>query len=264
MIKGKWIAALLTVLLCMSLVPVAAAEGPECQLTGYLRNGRNLSAKLINPAEPVTGMVDATGCDVGIYYGAGSTGLVSGAEVYGALYFGIMNHDANVVIEDSKVHTIGDTPFNGNQRGVGIYFLGPNATGSVTGNEVYAYQKGGIVVSYGSATVANNTVTGFGPVGFIAQNGIQLAYTSGGIITNNIVTGNWYTGPNWASSGILLVETSKLKVVNNEVMDSNVGIYSITSVGTKFITNDVSGCEWDFYEDGPSGSKIHANSFDEE
>ena len=54
-------------------------------------------------------------------------------------------------------------------------------------------------------TISNNTVTGEGPVDYIAQNGIQLGYGAKATVTGNTVTGNAYTGANGASSGGILV-----------------------------------------------------------
>ena len=88
---------------------------------------------------------------------------------------------------------------NGVQTGIGIIYdsgaSGPTAYGSITSSDVYAYQKGGIEVNHnGNVTTTNNTVTGLGPVTFIAQNGIEYARDAAGIIRGNIVSNNFYTG----------------------------------------------------------------------
>ena len=56
-----------------------------------------------------------------------------------------------------------------------------------------------------TVSVTGNTVTGEGPVNYIAQNGIQMGYGAKGAVTSNIVTGNAYSGANQASSGGILV-----------------------------------------------------------
>jgi hypothetical protein len=48
----------------------------QCTPTGFVRDGMNLTAALINPAGVVTVDVDATGCDIGIYYNLVASGLV--------------------------------------------------------------------------------------------------------------------------------------------------------------------------------------------
>ena len=116
----------------------------------------------------VTGTVDATGCDIGVYFNG--EGRVDNADIYGALWYGVMVHgdatNASVDITDSSIHDIGDNPLNGNQRGIGIYyrafFSAGTATGRISGNTIAQYQKGGIVAN-GPGTdvqVQDNTVTG--------------------------------------------------------------------------------------------------------
>ena len=73
----------------------------------------------------------------------------------------------------SQVHEIGDNPFDGMQRGRAILYIN-GATGTISGNKVYDFQKNGIEVSglnadasgrsdvKTSVTVLNNVVTGEG------------------------------------------------------------------------------------------------------
>jgi hypothetical protein len=126
----------------------AAAHAVICTPTGFVRDTMDLTAAMINPLTTVSGTVDATGCNIGVYYSPGTTGSVNNAEIYGANYFGIVNNGGNVTISNSRIHDIGESPFNGTQHGVGIYFAdASSATGSITNNSVYRYQKGGIVVN---------------------------------------------------------------------------------------------------------------------
>jgi hypothetical protein len=71
-------------------------------------------------------------------------------------------------------------------------------------------------------------------VSFIAQNGIQAGYGASTHINQNVVTGNSYTGANFASSGgILLVggdcyggpATTNTKVENNIGLGNDVGVW---------------------------------------
>ena len=48
-----------------------AAAAATCTTTGMVRDNIDLTAALKNPTAPVTGEVDATGCDIGVYYGPG-------------------------------------------------------------------------------------------------------------------------------------------------------------------------------------------------
>lgn len=200
---------LLFVLLAVMWTVSEAVCGPTCTPTGFFRDSINLTALLINPVGPVSGDVNAKGCNIGVYYGPGAKGQVNGANIHGANYFGVVNNGANVQVQNSTVSDIGETPLNGSQHGVAIYFaFGSNARGNIHDNIVWNYQKGGIVVNgpLSNADVHDNTVIGQGPVNYIAQNGIQLGFGAQGNAHNNLVIGNSYTGNGLtASGGILLV-----------------------------------------------------------
>ena len=221
-----------------------AAAAATCTETGFVRDGIDLTAALINPTAPVTGEVDATGCNIGVYYGPGTTGSVSGANIHGANYYGVVVNAAAVNVTNSSIHDIGETPLNGAQHGVGVFYTtlnpdatstGTAATGTVSGNIVTKYQKGGIVVNGPGAavTISGNTVTGEGPVAYIAQNGIQVGRGATGTITGNTVTGNAYTGANNASStGILVFGggvygpiTTGVSITNNTLTNNDMGVY---------------------------------------
>ena len=212
---------------------------PKCEATGF----RNLTAKQIGG--DVTGSLDATGCDIGVYYAPGTTGSVNAADISGAVYYGVVANAAAVNVIGSQIHDIGDYPLGGNQRGVGVYYTtlnpdlsstgGTAATGTVSGNTFTKYQKGGIVVNGPGAavTISGNTVTGEGRVDYIAQNGIQVSRGATGTITGNTVTGHAYTGINNASSsGILLIGgyiygpiTTGVSVVDNTLVNNDMGVY---------------------------------------
>ena len=191
---------------------------------------------MINPPGTVTGDVDATGCNIGIYYSAGH-GRVSQANVHGSNYYGIVNNGADVDILDSTVSDIGEKPFNGSQHGNDIYFVfGSAAKGDIKRNFVWSYQKGGIIVNGtgGHVTIQQNYVVGLGPVNFIAQNGIQAGYGADTSILQNFVSGNSYTGANLAASGgILLVggdcyggaPTINTEINQNVLLNNDVGVW---------------------------------------
>lgn len=213
-----------------------AQASATCTPTGYVRDGINMTAALINPTGTVSGTIDAAGCNIGVYYGSGSVGQVNNADIYGANYFGVVNNGGAVNITDSRIHDIGETPFNGTQHGVGIYFVfGSAATGTIQKNHVWRYQKGGIVVNGtgSSAQIKDNIVTGLGPVPFIAQNGIQVGYGATATVMGNTVSDNSYTGTSDDSGGILVVGgpyyggdyTVGTQIVGNTVINNDVGVY---------------------------------------
>jgi hypothetical protein len=128
----------------------------------------------------VTGPIDATGCDIGAY----NPTRVTNADIHGARYYGIVVNGHGVNTTGSKVHDIGDSPFDGMQRGRAILYIN-GASGTISGNKVTAFQKSGIEVrgvaadgstpgTRTSATIANNVITGRGHLGDIAQNGILV------------------------------------------------------------------------------------------
>lgn len=232
----------LTAILSMTALASTGALAATCTATGFFRDGLNMTAAMINPPGTVTGDVDATGCNIGIYYDQGTTGAVDKANVHGSNYFGIVVYgDNNVVavnITNSTVSQIGEVPFNGTQHGVGIYYraFGSGSTsGKVTGNTVSLYQKGGIVTNGASTvSVSGNTVTGLGRVNFIAQNGIQVGYGAIAQVQRNTVIGNAYTGTNCASSGGILVVGGDLyggpftvgtQITANILVNNDVGAY---------------------------------------
>src|ERR1700704_3446463 len=145
--------------------PAVAVTVTMCTPTGFIRDGMNLTAKVIADGDISGQTINATGCNIGIYYGPGTSGTVEGSDVYGANYFGIvatgedgdvdlgqcLGHlgTTSVDVTNSHIHNIGEKPFNGTQHGVGDYYRafcdGASATGAISGNTVSLYQKGGVV-----------------------------------------------------------------------------------------------------------------------
>jgi len=220
----------------LGLIGFATSAEAACTPTGFVRDAINLTAALINPPGKLSGDVNANGCNIGVYYSSGNH-QVRNANIHGANYYGIVNNGANVDIQDSAVSNIGEKPFNGTQHGVAIYFaFGSNARGNIMNNSVWDYQKGGIVVNASASPVqiSDNTVTGLGPVNFIAQNGIQVGYGAQANVLRNRVSGNSYTGPNFTSSGgILLVGgdcyggdlTKNVQINGNTALANDFGVW---------------------------------------
>lgn len=219
------------------VVSTPFAKSATCTATGFVRDNINLTAALINPPGKVTGDVDATGCNIGVYYGPGAHGKVDQANVHGANYFGVVNNGADVDVQNSTISNIGEKPFNGTQHGVAIYFaFGSAAKGDINGNFIWNYQKGGIVVNGPLATsnIQQNYVIGLGAINFIAQNGIQAGYGAQTKIRQNFVSGNSYTGAGLtASGGIILVggdcyggaATTNTEIQQNVGLGNDIGIW---------------------------------------
>jgi parallel beta-helix repeat protein len=240
--KRVLLATALVVGLGAALLP-ALAHAATCTPTGFVRDGIDLTAAQIGGN--VTGELDATGCNIGVYYDNTTSGNVSGADIHGANYYGIVvNGDVGAVsvnVTNSAVHDIGESPLTGqgSQHGNAVYYraFGGTASGTISGNTVTHYQKNGITINGSvSATITNNTVTGQGPVSWIAQNGIQIGYGAKATVSGNTVTGNAYTGTNNASSGGILVVggecfgtglpiTVNLSITKNTLTNNDVGVF---------------------------------------
>jgi hypothetical protein len=216
---------------------------PACTPTGFMRDGINLTAKQIGGN--VTGDLDATGCNIGVYYGPGTTGTVSGADIHGANYYGVVANAANVDVTNSSIHDIGESPFNGSQHGVAVLYTtidqagnttGPAATGTLSGSTITRYQKNGVVVSGSGAAVVvkGNTVTGAGPVDYIAQNGIEIASGATASVTGNTMSGHFYTPGTVTACGLLFFQAGGVKQNSNTMFANQTNLCNAGRGGGKF------------------------------
>lgn len=246
-IKKVLLGLSVSIVLLGSVSAYTVFAAPTCTPTGFIRDGINMTAAVINPTSTVTGNIDGTSCNIGVYFGPGHNGTVSEATIHGSNYYGVVVQKADVDINNTNVNTIGETPLNGDQHGVGIYYAtvagltnGDCTTGSTKGtinnNSISTYQKGGIVVDCTGTDVdvTNNIVQGQGPVNYIAQNGIEVGDGADSQVTGNIVTGNSYTGAGQAASGGILIfggpgyggdYTTGTKVSDNTTVLNDVGVY---------------------------------------
>ena len=217
---------------------VKAVAATSCTATGFYRDSTNLTAAVIETTTgfSVSGSVNASGCNIGVYIGPGLTGTVTSAQVFGANYYGVVNNGSNVTVTKSQIHDIGENPLNGDQHGYGIYFTEDNAAiGTISSNLIWNYQKNGIVVrgTHSKATITKNTVIGQGPVNYIAQNGIEVGEGAKGSVTSNIVSGNAYSGTGDATAAGVLVYggscygvalTIGTTVTGNTLIGNDVGV----------------------------------------
>ena len=138
----RLIMMLVLVALAIPATAFAAPTSTTCTPTGFYRDGIDLTAAQIGGK--VTGDLDATGCDIGVYYGPGTKGSVKKATIENAKYFGVVNYGGKVDVKDSTISQIGNTPFDGSQHGVGILYTtekdpdrattSGNAEGTISGN----------------------------------------------------------------------------------------------------------------------------------
>jgi hypothetical protein len=229
---------LMLVALAVPATAFAATSGGSasttCTPTGFNRDGINLTAAQIGGK--VTGDLDAAGCDIGVYYGPGTKGSVKNATIENARYFGVVNYGGKVNVANSTISQIGNAPFDGTQHGVGIFFTTEatpgvaadvTAKGTIKGNILHSYQKGGITVRGvgASATIERNTLTGVGHVDFIAQNGIQVSFGSSATVKGNTVSGHWYTPDSTEACGLLFYQAGKVNAKANTLFDNEVATY---------------------------------------
>jgi hypothetical protein len=91
---------------------------------------------------------------------------------------------------------------------------------TIKGNTISSYQKTGIVANGSvSANITGNSVTGLGPIAYIAQNGIQVGFGGTAVAKNNVVTGNNYTPTDTEACGILLYEADGVKLDTDKVLN---------------------------------------------
>jgi hypothetical protein len=196
--------------LTLASLPAAASATPYvCVLTTFMRDSNFLTAAQVGGS--VTGTLDATGCDIGVYYDPSTLpGEVNGGAISGAKYFGVVVNGGQHDVIHSSVSNIGDTPIGGSQHGIGIYYTAESGTptsGIVSDDNVSRYQKGGIVATQGaSVTITNNTVTGLGSIDFNAQNGIQVSSGATAEVSGNSIYNNDYTPKSFIACGLLLFD----------------------------------------------------------
>ena len=201
----------------LALVAMAAAPAAQAAPCTTVNTSRGtFTAQVVDQNVPAGSNIDASGCDIAVYYSAGSgSWTVTDSDVHGSLWYGVYNDGANVSISGSQVHDIGDDPKNGVQRGLAVLFNNRNgvlSSGSVDDTNVFDYQKNGIT-AIGNSTIdiTDSTVTGLGKVDFIAQNGIQISDgATPGDVSGNTVTDNHYSGPikPTIATGILLFQAN--------------------------------------------------------
>jgi Right handed beta helix region len=210
---------------------------PICTPTGFKRDGIDLTAAQIGGN--VTGDLDATGCNIGVYYGPSTSAppTVVGANIHGANYYGVVVNAAAVNVTNTLIHDIGESPFSGSQHGVGVLYTtlnpdgvagtkGTAASGTLSGGTISRYQKNGVVISGAGAavTVKNVTVNGLGQIDYIAQNGIQISYGASGTVTGNTVSNNYYTPTSYTACGLLFYQAAGVKQSSNTFSGNEINI----------------------------------------
>ncbi|MCH7526291.1 MAG: right-handed parallel beta-helix repeat-containing protein [Planctomycetes bacterium] len=153
-------------------------------------------------------------------------------------FVGIGMWNAGTDVIDCVVTRIQDTPFNGSQHGVGIFAAnntGGPLTVNISGTVVDEYQKNAMALTGDglTANVVDCTTTGIGPTTVTAQNGIQISHGAGGTVQGCTVSSNEYTVGNFASSGLLIFNSTGVDVTNgNQIVNNFPGVFYQDSTGT--------------------------------
>ena len=138
--------------------------------------------------------------------------------------------NAGGALTDATVINVMDTPFSGAQHGVAIGAnnnTGLPYTVAVSDVVVDDFQKNAFALSGNGLTVDLDdiTITGAGPTGVTAQNGIQVGFGAGGTIDNCIVDGITYTGTGATAAGVLLYLGASVTAHNVDVTNAQTSYY---------------------------------------
>jgi hypothetical protein len=171
----------------------------------------DFTAAIKDPGANFAGPLPVSGCQIGVYFD--QYGSVNNADIAGATHYGVFADKGAVVnVTGSHIHQIGNTPFDGMQNGRAVFFTN-GANGTVSNSLIDNYQKNGVVATGDktSVSVLNNTITGRGQLGDIAQNGVVFISGATGLIKGNTISGNWYTPKSYVGCGVLFLDASGVK-----------------------------------------------------
>ena len=155
-------------------------------------------------------------------------------------FHGVAFYNAGGSVIDCGIIDIRDTPFSGNQHGVGIYAYVDDSnlrTLTISGTTITGFQKNAMALSGDyTVTVLNNVIVGAGGTSVTAQNGIQVGYGASGTVRGNTVSGIAYTGSGWTASAMLMYDAGSMTIDQNTLTDCQTNIYGLMQNGE--ITNN--------------------------
>ena len=125
---------------------------------------------------------------------------------------------------------------NACQSGTGVFVEsggGQTSDVEISDCSIHDYQKNGITANESGTTakIHNNVVTGIGPTPGAAQNGIQIGFSAGGAIRENVVANNVWSPCTAVASclavatDILVTQSDNVRVADNTAGISQVGIF---------------------------------------
>lgn len=153
-------------------------------------------------------------------------------------YVGVFLDSSTAALKNSTVTNIVLPPdFFGCQQGFAIYATNGSDTPhtvTIAAVKVSNYDKDGILC-FGAGTscaVSGSTVTGDGPIGTTAQNGIEMDSLDSASVTTTKVTGNTYTNPGFpgvsatSASAIIAFDDTLASFTKNSLTSNDDGIFA--------------------------------------
>src|SRR5262245_61839623 len=87
----------LQVLILLSGLPFVTSAYADCTAVNTT-NGLLTAARVANSGETISGNIDATGCDIGVYIPARATAVSVTAKVHDANKYGVFNNGGNATV----------------------------------------------------------------------------------------------------------------------------------------------------------------------
>ena len=189
--------------------------------TTSLRTGQGIASVVVVTAKAkLSGLeIDASENDLGC--GTADPNLI-----------GVFFRGASGSLKGSKVHgtMLGDVDLSCDSGAAVLVQGGAGPINvSVVGNQVFDYQRAGIVVNEvgARAVISANMVTGLGPTPAVAQNGIQVGFGGFAKIMKNVVQNNASpsTGSCTFDGGNLVFEAEGGLIANNTFTGNTAGVF---------------------------------------
>jgi hypothetical protein len=106
---------------------------------------------------------------------------------------------------------------------------------TISGNTATDYQKTGILANGSvAATITGNTVTGDGPITYIAQNGIQVGFGATATVKGNTASANWYTPASDLACGLLIYQADGVNASSNNFFNNERNLCNFGKGGGTF------------------------------
>jgi hypothetical protein len=229
-----------------------AVDGKDIEIAGDGRTSTYIDspvtlAETFNNGNSNKPVVTVTNCASTSIHDLTVDGLGRGNGNYRMV--GVAFWNAGGALLDCDVTNIEETPFSGNQHGIGVYAT--NNTGGpysleVGGVNTTQTQKNGMALSGAGLTVNVHdcTTQGHGDTSITAENGIQVSSGAGGTVTDCTISDVRYTPATWTSSGLLLYANNPLTVSGVTIYGAQTPVYAQDG-SADFSGMEITGGDWD-------------------